>query len=386
MTRSHWVALLSVIVVGFIGFYIAGNTYWEDIPIPTPPKGEAITNPFYATQKFAEALGASTKRERILAVPSPKSVMVLSVWHWDLTPQRQAAIKPWVEAGGRLVVDSMLSGDLAEFESWSGIGWEYNEQAADKYFETLDDDQDYAESNRCVPAEEVTPNTGDTYELCGGNFSYLKASRPEQWALRDEVGPQAIRVAVGQGSVTIINGTPFTRQAIFDGDHSWAFIAATQLQRGDEIIFLTEDDHPPLLSLMWLYGAPVVVGVLVLVALFLWRGALRFGPTMGVPEPRRRSMAEQIRGSGHFAMKFGEGVALHTAAVRALTEAASRRIPAYARLPRPQKITALSKATGMSGESVLLAVDGASKRRPKELPNTLALIESARRQLLKSGE
>jgi hypothetical protein len=96
-------------------------------------------------------------------------------------------------------------------------------------------------------------------------------------------------------------------------------------------------------------------------------------------------MAEQIRGSGYFALQFGEGAALHTAAVRALTEAAHRRIPAYARLSRPQRAAALGKATGLDGEALLSAIDGASKRRPKELPNTLALIESARRQLLHPG-
>jgi hypothetical protein len=384
MTRSHWVGILCVIVLVMIGAFVATNTYWEEIPIPTPPKGEAITNPFYATQRFAEALGATTKRERILQVPSPRGVMVLSLWHWDLTPQRQAAIKPWVEAGGRLVVDSMLSGDLSEFEAWSGLGWEYNEQAADAYYEKVEDDE--PENRGCVTAEEVAPQAGSSYSLCGADFSFLKTSRPLEWALQDAVGHQAARVKVGQGSVTIINGSPFTRQSLFEGDHAAVFVAATQLQRGDEFIFLTEDDHPSLLSLMWSYGAPAVAGLLVLVALFLWRGAIRFGPAIGVPEPRRRSMAEQIRGSGHFALKFGEGVALHTAAVRALTEAANRRIPAFARLSRPQRIAALTKATGMSGESVMLAVDGASKRRPKELPNTLALIESARRQLLKSGE
>jgi hypothetical protein len=185
--------------------------------------------------------------------------------------------------------------------------------------------------------------------------------------------------------VTIINAVPFTQFSLLRGDHAALFVAATQLKRGDHVVFLTEDDHPSLLALLWTYGAPAVALFLAMVALFLWRGALRFGPTIGAPEPRRRSMAEQIRGSGYFALKFGEGAPLHAAAVRALTEAANRRIPAYSRLSRPQKIAALSKATGMSGEAVVSAMDGASKRRPKELPNTLALLESARRQLLNPG-
>ena len=381
MTRSHWVGILSIVVLVLVGAYVSANTYWEDVPIPSPPKGEAITNPFYTAQRFAEALGATTVRQRALDLPSPQSVLVLSVWHWDLSPRRQALLRPWVEAGGRLVVDRMLSGDLTEFETWTGVSWDYDEDAADAYYEKVGDDQET--ETRCEPVEEIADMPGPPYSLCDADFSFLTTEREVPWGLKNDIGHQAIRVAVGQGSVTIINAVPFTRLALFRGDHAALFVTATQLRRGDHVVFLTEDDHPSLLALLWMYGAPAVMLFLAVVALFLWRGAIRFGPTLAVPEARRRSMAEQIRGSGHFALKFGEGVALHTAAVRAMTEAAARRIPAYTRLPRPQRIAALTKATGMSGESVVLAIDGASKRRPKELPNTLALIESARRQLLK---
>jgi hypothetical protein len=121
------------------------------------------------------------------------------------------------------------------------------------------------------------------------------------------------------------------------------------------------------------------------VTLFLWRGAVRFGPTLGSPEPRRRSMAEQIRGSGRFVLTHGDGAPLHAASVRALTEAARRRIPAYSRLSRPQRAAALARATGMDGDAIISAIEGLSKRRPQELPNTLGLLETVRRQLLNSG-
>lgn len=381
MTQSRIVAALGIISIVLLALFIAGNTYWEDIPIPTPPKGEAITNPFYAAQRFAEELGATTRRDRSLVVPSPQSVIVMSAWHWDLSPQRQAALRRWVESGGRLVVDRAISGDLSEFKSWSGLDWDYNEDVADAYYEEHDED----EYEECAPVEEVAPQQGPSYSVCGLDFSFVKTERPMQWALRDEAGHQAVRVAVGEGSVTLLNVEPFTHRALFDGDHAALFVAATGLARGDEVVFVTEDDYPPLLTLLWNSGAPAVALSLVVIAFALWRGAVRFGPTLAAPEPRRRSMAEQIRGSGYFALKFGEGAPLHAAAVRALTEVARRRIPAYPRLSRPQKAAALGKATGMSGEALMSAIDAVSKRRAKELPNTLALLESARRQLLTPG-
>jgi len=381
MTQSRIVGALSIISIVLLVLFIRANTYWEDIPIPRPPKGEAITNPFYAAQRFAEELGATTRRDRSLMVPSPQSVIVMSAWHWDLSPQRQAALRRWVESGGRLVVDRAIAGDLSEFKSWSGLEWDYNEAVADAYYEEHDED----EYEECAPVEEVAPQQGPSYSLCGLDFSFVKTDRPMQWALRDAAGHQALRVAVGRGSVTVLNVEPFTHRALFDGDHAALFVAATELKRGDEVVFVTEDDYPPLLTLLWNAGAPAVALSLVVIAFALWRGAVRFGPTLAAPEPRRRSMAEQIRGSGYFALQFGEGAPLHAAAVRALTEVARRRIPAYPRLSRPQKAAALGKATGMNGEALMSAIDAVSKRRAKELPNTLALLESARRQLLTPG-
>jgi hypothetical protein len=382
MTRSRLVGGLLVLALVAIIAYVGSNTYWEDIPIPTPPKGEAVTNPFYAAQRFAEALGARTRRDRSVILPSTNAVVVLSAWHWDLTEQRQVAIRQWVEAGGRLVVDDQLTGDLTTFEEWSGVEWDFNDAASKAH---LKDHDEHTAHPECTPVAEVAPGPGAFYGMCDLDFTFLKTAAPVRWALADEAGNQAVRVPVGKGSVTVINARPFTWRALLRSDHARVFAAATELRRDDEVVFLTETDYPALVALLWRYGAPAVALFLVAVVLFLWRGAVRFGPTLGVPEPRRRSMAEQIRGSGRFVLTHGDGLPLHAASVRALTEAAHRRIPAYSRLSRPQRAAALAKATGLDGAAIISAIDAVSKRRPHELPATLGLLETARRQLLNSG-
>lgn len=382
MTRSRLTGMLFALAVVALVAYIASNTYWEDIPIPTPPKGEALTNPFYTAQRFTEALGARARRERALVLPSTQSVIVMSAWHWDLSAQRQTAIQQWVESGGRLVVDGALTGNRTPFEEWSGVEIEFNEAAFDAH-EELDD---HPEHEQCTPVQETLPGPGRTYIMCDLDFTYLKAARPAEWAVQDDTGDQALRVAVGRGRVTVINAVPFTRHALLESDHAPLFVAATQLRRGDEVLFLSEDDHPSLLVLLWRFAAPAVGLSLAVVAMFVWRGAVRFGPPAAWPEPRRRSMAEQIRGSGRFVLQHGDGAPLHAASVRALSEVARRRIPAYARLSRPQRAAALGRATGMDGEAILAAMEGLSKRRVTELPNTLALLETARRQLLNPGD
>ena len=80
------------------------------------------------------------------------------------------------------------------------------------------------------------------------------------------------------------------------------------------------------------FGAPAVLLLALMVALGLWRCAVRFGPLIAPPERARRSLAEQIRGTGQFALRFGGGKALHAAAARALREAALKRQASYDRL------------------------------------------------------
>src|SRR4051812_5418105 len=101
--------------------WISRHTYWADVEFPAFPKGEALTNPFYATQRFAETLGARTMRDHVFTIPPPGAILVLSGWHWSVSEQRRVAIERWVAGGGRLVVDRALIGGRSEFEAWSGI-------------------------------------------------------------------------------------------------------------------------------------------------------------------------------------------------------------------------------------------------------------------------
>jgi hypothetical protein len=191
-----------------------------------------------------------------------------------------------------------------------------------------------------------------------------------------------MRVTVGRGTVTAINASPFQYRDFLEGHHPWVFAAATQVRRGDEVHFLTENDHPSLLALLWQYGAPVVILTLAIVGLALWRGGLRFGPLVAAQQTARRSLAEQIRGTGQFALRNGGGEALHAAAVRALEEAARRRIPRYARLSDEERSTALAGLTGIAAESLSAAMYHPRLQRAHDLRSAIALIEAARRQTL----
>jgi len=100
-----------------------------------------------------------------------------------------------------------------------------------------------------------------------------------------------------------------------------------------------------------------------------------------LPDVARRSLAEQIRGTGQFTMRFGRGQALHAAAARALREAAELHIAHYARLQVEQRIATLARVTALNPSELSDALNYAGPRRPRELLRTIALLESARRAL-----
>lgn len=372
-----------VVVIAFI-WWIASNSYWEEYDTNTGLRGEALTNPFYAAQRLAGLLGANAKlRHELLTAPPRDAALVLGDWSWDLIPERRERLERWVQDGGRLVVlRSMLS--QTQFTRWSGVT-----QAQKK-----EHDKD-REPQKCIPAPAIAcppPSSSPVEEpgkaagqwhICNlPGRTFLTTSRRASWRLNDTGGrTQILRLQIGRGSVTVVNADPFTEDSLVCGDDPQLFVAATQLHSGDHVEFLIEDSGSSLLQLVWMYGAPVVMLGAVLLVLWLWRSWVRFGPLMAVPNPARRSLAEQIRGTGRFTLRFGAGRALHAAAVRALNETAARRVPHFERLAGEARIEALAPAAGLSASELSAALDHAVARNADELRKAIATLELARRHM-----
>jgi len=379
MTRRRIVVLLSLLAFTGLVYWIASHTYWADVEVPMPPRGEARTNQTYAAQRFVEKVGGHATRDLTLSLPPATSVIVLSAWTWDLSPARREALERWVESGGRLVIDNSVTTD-DEFERWSGLGYHY---------QGTDDDKDTSDTK--VPCRRfheeradglVSPT--DTHWLCDFDIAFsLTSGRPAEWTLTDpNVGVQVARVRIGRGTVTTVNGNPFRQRRLFDGDHGWLLVKTADLRRGDDVHFLSEGDYPSLLALIWQRGQPVVVLGLALIVFLLWRGAVRFGPLAATTSAARRSLAEQIRGTGEFALQHGGSESLHAACVRALDEAARRRVAGYSHLPNKARADAVARLVGLDAKTLAAAICPRPTRRSHELRSTVALIETARRRLL----
>jgi hypothetical protein len=377
MTRRLVVIGAVALVIAVAGFWISRNTYWADVEVPMPLRGEARTNPFYATQRFAQALGSRTSWDHTFVAPSAGGVLVMSGWHWSMSSQRREAVEEWVEQGGRLVLDATVADDPA-FQAWSGTSIvAKKEQSAGLPGRRI---------AACHPlvlsaVSEMSATTPSrSLTTCGvAADSHLESTAAVRWQLSDDAGPQVISSAAGNGSVTVINATPFLARGLFDGDHAALFVAATGMRTGEEVRFLSETDVPPLLALLWQRGSPAVVLLLALVGLWLWRIGSRFGPPVPSATPPRRSLEEQIVAAGEFCRRYATSDPLVAATQQALEEAASRRIPGYARLSPDERVAVLAKATGLASQSLHRAMHNTDYR----ILDPVHIMETARRQLLR---
>lgn len=375
MTRGRWMALGAGVLVILLVAWVARNTYFEVRTVPRPPRGEARTTPFYAVQKLAQELGAAASSGSALGDVPQDGVVVMGFLHWGLLPSRQQALQEWVENGGRLVVDQRLVW-VDAFATWSGIRRVEPERDDDELLEKQGEPED---SERCHP---LTARDGRTFDVCQyGFYGWLSSAPASSWSLSDGTHVQALRVARGRGSITAINAAPFVTTSLFEGDHARLFVTLTQLRRGDTVRFIAENERPSLLALVWQHGWPVVVMAGLWLGASLWRRSGRFGPVAPDPEPVRRSLAEQIRGTGQFALRVGGGDVLYDATLRALVEAARTRITGFARLGPQEQASAIARAAGVDAAALEAAMTFADHRRTSDLRQAIARLEDARRQL-----
>lgn len=377
-----------LVAVGLVA-WLGSQMSFKEIKVPVPLQGEAARNPFYAAIRLSEELGAEATWERVFTQPPDEAVIFLSSWNWTLSKTRRERLEHWVEAGGRLIVDGSMVGGFEEFERWSGIG-EADEEIADEEDggveeeEVVDGDGDFlAQFREQMCTRLVEDVSGRAFSVCGIEHSRsLTSARKLLWALRDDRKIHALRTSVGRGSVTVINAVPFRFRGFLEGDHPTLFVRMVQLRRGDSIVFLSEGDHDSLLRLLWRFGAPALLLLAGFVTLSLWRAGARFGPPIPATTIARRSLAEQIRGTGQFALRFGGGRALHAAALRALRDAAVQRFPNYDQMASETRVAAIAKACGTSADELGPAMNFSGARNSHELYDAIAVLESARRRLL----
>ncbi len=380
MTRDRWIQ--GVVAAGLIALivWVARHTYWDDITVTAPPKGEAARNPYYAVVHLAGSLGIHTTMIGSLHELPPDAIVLVNNLYEDLRHESIESLQAWVQAGGRLIIrDATLEGS-EPLQIWSGIRSAQRDFSAERPAAAPGEDD-------CKPMAVGIDGiaNGQSLVLCGALAPGLTSTRVPSWSLSDSSAIQVLRVSIGRGELSVVGPTfMLTNRNLPKKDHAQIFAAAAGLRHGDRLEILSRTRAAPLPVLLWRLAAPAIVFLLAAVGLTIIRHLPRFGPPIAVPAPMRRSLAEQIRANARFAWRTQKLESLRAAIRRALDEAAQRQIVGYVLMAPRQRAEALAASTGIDAATIGAALLSGAGGGVNEHRAAITLLEACRRILIRS--
>jgi hypothetical protein len=413
--NTAW-ALRLVIALGLAlgGWWLLKNTEWVEVQEPLPLSDALRNDGTHVAQQYLQRLGLKTRRvDHLPTLPPPGATLLITTAFWKIAVGDGDRLRRWVEAGGHLVIDHVVLDDD------EASAWLPQKLPPRSGSQGPGPRPDWCRvlAQGDGSATPAAPAFGDTRGFVACTYPW-RTLRPRpadpgvSWQLTSsELGIEAQRVAFGRGRITAFSGymgfdgqrargfanpgdaegwvfasqagrlLNFSNRGLLEGDNAALLAALVDARAGGEVWFVTRVERPPLPRWLWQQAAPVLLLAAAVLALWLWRRGVRFGPLQAEPPARRRSLAAQVAGLADFLHRHQPTV-LHAAALRALRETAARHVPGWARLAPAARTLALAKATGLPEAALQRAQEPQVARDAAAWSDTLALLETARRALL----
>ena len=374
-------SIVAALLLAF-GVWIAMHTHWVDVPIRTPLQGAALNNRFYSLEHVAHATGVRTQRlTSVRSLPLTRDALYLENFNDEFGHVHLDDLEKWVERGGRLIVPVYLLLSYPDFGKWAGLRPRKDSDpplpAATISSLVRDDD------SNCHQFEIVDDGVkqDETLSVCTPAGGLLYTVRTPQWSASFAQLLQAVRMRVGKGSVVILNGWLLDNRELLRGDHARLFYAATGLRSGERLTILDYRRPESFPALLWRLASAALVFMACACAFLIWRQMPRFGPLTPLPDPVRRSLAEQIRANAAFTARTGVLGALRAAVRRALDQTAAARIAGYEMLDIRRRVDTLAAHAGIDAKALNAAMTEDAAAGMKVQRSAIALLEYTRRIL-----
>jgi hypothetical protein len=378
--------------------------------------GEARTNRLLAFERWLVAMGRETRPVRSLAdldALPPRGVLVLARNRQALSAGAIERLRPWVEAGGMLLVEAeRWSTDDPVTDDWLGLtrgavkprtgptrttsivppagGKAIDAELPASQTVEFEADEDDAEDEKAEAdgkssADAAAASSEGTNTAAGGTGKPPVAATSEEpgspvgmndpgsaggkgvppggFRLADDVGGRIVGLTLGKGrAVVFADFAPLVNQRFgqaLNAELAWSIVRwgdGIDAPRGPFLVFT----RPGKLSLwQWLVDNAflVLVAAATLFTAWLARALARFGPVLPDPPLARRRIGDHLAASGRFLWRHGAIAPLARATRSRAVTGMERLAPGFQRMTPGEQITQLVRATGCTPEDarVLLA-------------------------------
>jgi len=425
MSRKLKIALVVLVVLllsALVGIFVTIFEQYDserDIGL----KGEAAFNPLIAAQRFLEKSGIETESVvsmlELKDLPGQRDILFLATRRFDIGPALRDKIMAWVSDGGHLIIvawpesdsDSELHDplleqlnisvhyddfewDVCEEKNTDVVQFENNEFIREDNKNSKPDQKNSSDKEKIVttcadnenqPLEVTILQDREKSKVNFNPSIWLTSTNEDKanWVVNSENGAHLVEYLINKGLVTVLSDYDFlTTTQLKKFDHAaflWYLVHYSN--NSGKVWIVYKGDMPPLY--VWLIKnvwAPLLAFGFIII-IWIWSVLPRFGALYPVQSSNRRHLIEHIRASGQFLWKnkYSDGLIHETR--NALQEQITKRHPNWNKLTETELVIRLAKQSGLSSDSVELALTTPSVVKEQEFTLIIQTLERLRKSI-----
>ncbi|MCB1739919.1 MAG: DUF4350 domain-containing protein [Gammaproteobacteria bacterium] len=369
LPRAAW-ALLVLAVLGYLAWHF--DPHQRSVRVGY--SGEAGHDGLYAARKLLLQLGVDagtpTLDDWLLALDSPREVVLLGSGFALRRETRVRRVLAWVAQGGHLLLQpqhvvgpNLNQRDALDLAEQFGVRLVDSRDSPLRVADELVD----AERSGSWDDDELASQELSYVELVGTrDILAIEISRADRLSLhgadvvgtetgaqviaRDLLGAVAVRVAHGAGRITFLLSTgPFHNPRLQRLDHAqFLYRLVTDGYAGGSVLMVDRNETVAWLPVLIWHRAPqVVLCAALLIVIGIWSRLRRLGPALAPPPAEARGLTDQLRALGRLVWRSGDEAFLLAGMQRGLVQRIERRVPGWGRLSEPEATAAVARLCDM---------------------------------------
>ena len=313
-----WALLLAALAFVYFG-------EWVEVTRNGGYSADATRNRHLAAEQFLAEFGvvvrASDGLQVVDELPPTNETLLVASSRRGLSERRVDSLLDWVRRGGRLILfaldfwdpDDRASGDalldslgvrLLPPEAGAGATVGESQRLSRQLLAQLRN-QDRCGTGQRVARIRLADESQDLVAALSAK-GYLELAGDYEYAYAaNALGPQLLYIDVGEGAVVALTSLDlWTNRQIHCHDH--AHLLRWLTEDRPVLWWLFNTQMPPLPVMVWQKFPVLVCLSMALLALWLWRCAVRLQKVRPAPDPARRELAEHLDGIARFFWQQGE--------------------------------------------------------------------------------
>ncbi|QBZ91570.1 DUF4350 domain-containing protein [Pseudomonas viciae] len=367
MSRSP--GLLAGVVLAALMCALGAYLYVKAVPyqetVDHGPSPEARANPYLAAEHFLRKQGINVEHVNNLGVlpnlePHQRSLLLLGE-RTNMTPREVDQLMNWTRAGGRLlfVAEALWddstgsSGDL--LLDRVRLRQLLSEDLKEPPAELIKDR--YPKLTKLYLEDEEAP----AYIGFDTDFHLEDPHNLAQAWANSELATHMMQLTLGLGSITVITDAELWKNEHIDQyDNAWLL---WYLSADTDVTLLFNTDHDNLLTLLLRYFPQALVALLALIALWLWRSAVRHGPLQQPAPKARRQLEEHLQASAGFHLRHNGQQQLLQTLQQDVLRRARHLHPGFEQLVVAEQWQVLARLTRQPTRAISQALSPRPKQR-----------------------